>query len=178
MKCYLRVMRVFSILAVFLTVMFLTACGGGGGGNGDSDGGDSNDNDPVISTYNMMALVIDTSSNPIVNATFGDIDFTDASGIAIGSYDVQSDGWITVNASGYATAYAKPQSFYAGNMISEVRLTPYESVEFLSAGEDATLTSGDPDDPTIEVTLRADFPDDPVLVGLAHMDPIDVQPLY
>jgi putative metal-binding protein len=138
--------------------------------DGNSNGG-SIDN-------NMMALIIDRSANPIINAVFGDRSITDSSGITICSYDVQSDGWMTVHASGYATAYAKPQSLYDGNMISEVRLTPYESLEILSAGEDATLTSGDPDNPAIEVTLHAEFPDDPVLVGLAQMDPIDVEALY
>ncbi len=169
----------FIALIIGLPFLMIMGCSGGGGDGGGNGGDEDGSNGSVgAPNYNMMALIIDKSANPISNAVFGDKSLTDTSGITICSYDVQSDGWLTIHASGYATAYAKPQSLYGGNLISEVRLAPYESLEILSAGEDATLTSGDSNDPIIEVTLHADFPDDPVLIGLAQMDPIDVQPLY
>jgi hypothetical protein len=141
---------------------------GGGGGNGNGDG----------SQFNMMALVVDASGDPIGNAFFGDIDLTDDAGIAIGEYDAQSDGWIGVQAFDHAIAYVKPEDFTSGITLAEARLTPYGSSQSLTNGDMASLQIGESNDPAIEVSLQADFEDDPVFACLAQIDPIDVETLF
>ncbi len=86
-------------------------------------------------------LVVDPSGDPIPNARIGDSElYTDWNGVAVGVVNSTSAGWLSVQASGYATRYTRAITEWEGYPVSLAILSPLGSLVNIETEGSTTLT--------------------------------------
>ncbi len=124
----------------------------------------------------VFGFVLDPDGAPVAYATVGE-EYTDRSGAVSGDLVGSESGWLEVRALGYATGYVKPGEAIGGTAFFEARLTPFDSLQPLQAGEEVVLRLGDAAAPVGEISLSGDDVSAlPAYVEAAVYDLVDVGP--
>lgn len=127
----------------------------------------------------FMGLVQDDQSSSLAEAIVGELQPTDESGIFSGTVRESATGWITVTSMGHATAFVAPSVRIGDTDLVEAWLTPFGDQQALEGSGNARLFLGDSGAPEVEVPVSPlDFAENPVILGLAEIDPLNVGPLF
>lgn len=124
----------------------------------------------------VLGFVLDPDGAPVAYASVeGEI--ADSNGAVSGDLIGSASGWLEVSALGYATGYVKPGKAIGETAFFEARLTPFDSLQPLQAGEEVVLRLGDAAAPVGEISLTGDDVSAlPANLKAAVYDLVDVGP--
>jgi len=126
----------------------------------------------------VMGVALDPTGEAIPLANEGE-EIGDFNGAISGDLELSASGWLTVDAIGYATAYAQIFGEVNGVELFEARLTPFSAGTTLLGDESGKLKILDVERLSVEINVDAGlFVEVPVRLMLAVIDRLDVGPSY
>jgi hypothetical protein len=170
----------FKFLILLFIPLLVFACSSGGGQTPTAVDEALDQGLPVEGALPAsMGIVLDPLGNLVGSAVVAGIEITTSEGNFSGSLSAYPSGWVSIEALGYLTGYAKPFGKMKGVELFETRLTPLQTGVIFTDSTAASLSLILSTGYELQIELaRGQFDAVPRAVQAAPIDPLDIGPFF
>ena len=126
-----------------------------------------------------LGYIADPDGYPVPFAAVGGTETATMEGVVSGDFEEYQGQWIPVAAPGYAPGYARSWIEDPESHFFDARLTPFHSLALVEGNESYPLQGDLEGKLSVQVVVPGEIvPQTPAYLGLAVMDPLDVDPRF